>query len=124
MSRNKAPPIMTVEEAAEYLQLDPLTIRRLAREGAIPACKLGRQWRLKRDLLNRWLETERSEPPIVSRMAHTICLFPPLNLARSQTISLGTCMLVLDWTYAFWLVNGSGMRLTGIENRYTLASHV
>jgi excisionase family DNA binding protein len=54
MSRNKVSPIMTVEEAAEYLELDPLTVRQLAKEGAIPACKLGRQWRMKRDLLDRW----------------------------------------------------------------------
>jgi excisionase family DNA binding protein len=56
MSRNKVSPIMTVEEAAEYLELDPLTVRQLAKEGAIPACKLGRQWRMKRDLLDRWFE--------------------------------------------------------------------
>jgi excisionase family DNA binding protein len=59
MSRGKTSPIMTVEEAAEYLELDPLTVRRLAKEGAIPAVKLGRQWRMKRDLLDRWFE-ERS----------------------------------------------------------------
>jgi len=58
MSRYKASPIMTVEEAAEYLELDPLTVRRLAKEGAIPACKLGRQWRMKRDLLDRWFEEQ------------------------------------------------------------------
>jgi hypothetical protein len=33
-----------------------LTVRRLAREGEIPAFKIGRQWRVKKDLLDRWIE--------------------------------------------------------------------
>jgi excisionase family DNA binding protein len=34
------------------------TVRRLAREGEIPAFKIGRQWRVKKDLLDRWIERE------------------------------------------------------------------
>ena len=49
-------PIMDIEEVAEYLQLHPLTVRRLAREGAIPAFRVGRQWRAKRELLDHWIE--------------------------------------------------------------------
>jgi excisionase family DNA binding protein len=52
------PMIMTIAEVAEYLGLHELTVRRLAREGAIPALKLGRQWRVKRDLLEGWIETQ------------------------------------------------------------------
>ena len=59
---NNADSMMTVEEVAEYLSLHPLTVRRLARDGEIPAFKVGRQWRVKRVLLERWIE-ERSLPP-------------------------------------------------------------
>jgi len=60
MTETKKPAaIMTVDEIAEYLQLHPLTVRHLAREGEIPVFKVGRQWRAKRALLNRWIE-ERS----------------------------------------------------------------
>lgn len=52
------PLIMTIAQTAEYLGLNELTVRRLARDGAIPAVKLGRQWRIKRDLLEGWLETQ------------------------------------------------------------------
>ena len=48
--------IMTIEEVARYLGLHELTVRRLAREGEIPAFKIGRQWRVKKDLLDRWIE--------------------------------------------------------------------
>ena len=51
-------PIMTVDEVSAYLNLHPLTVRRLARDGEIPATKIGRQWRFKRDLLDRWLEEQ------------------------------------------------------------------
>ena len=57
MDKEGLPPIMTIAEVAAYLGLHELTVRRLAREGAIPALKLGRQWRVKRDLLEKWIET-------------------------------------------------------------------
>ena len=56
VEREQVPPIMTIDETATYLNLHPLTVRRLAREGEIPAVKIGRQWRVKRELLDRWLE--------------------------------------------------------------------
>lgn len=56
MTSKELPPIMTIADVAEYLGLHELTVRRLAREGAIPALKLGRQWRVKRDLLEKWIE--------------------------------------------------------------------
>ena len=57
----KPDPIMTVDEVAEYLNLHPLTVRRLARDGEIPAFKVGRQWRIKRDLLDRWIADQSAQ---------------------------------------------------------------
>ena len=56
--QDKPDPIMTIDEVAEYLDLHPLTVRRLARDGEIPAFKVGRQWRVKRAILVRWLVEE------------------------------------------------------------------
>lgn len=50
--------IMTIQEVARYLSLHELTVRRLAREGELPAFKIGRQWRVKRNILDRWIERE------------------------------------------------------------------
>jgi excisionase family DNA binding protein len=47
---------MTIDDVAKYLSLHPLTVRRLAKDGEIPAFKVGRQWRIKRELLDSWLE--------------------------------------------------------------------
>jgi excisionase family DNA binding protein len=52
---------MTVEDVAVYLQINPLTVRRLAREGQIPLVKIGRQWRTKLDLLDRWITKKSIE---------------------------------------------------------------
>ena len=54
----KVQALMTVDEVAEYLQLHPLTVRRLARENKIPFFKLGRQWRAKKELLDQWIEEQ------------------------------------------------------------------
>jgi excisionase family DNA binding protein len=58
-------PIMTTDEVSVYLNLHPLTVRRLARDGEIPATKIGRQWRFKRDLLDRWIEEQSIENTVV-----------------------------------------------------------
>ncbi len=47
--------VMTAEQAAEYLQTSVYTVKRHAREGTIPAAKLGREWRFLRSELEAWL---------------------------------------------------------------------
>ncbi len=54
----KATQMMTVDEVADYLQLHPLTVRRLARTGELPMFKVGRQWRAKRTLLDKWIDEQ------------------------------------------------------------------
>lgn len=46
--------IMTLEEVAEYLRLTPQTIYTWAQEKKIPAVKLGKEWRFKRSLIDKW----------------------------------------------------------------------
>jgi len=55
-SEENMPDMLTIAEVAKYLKLHELTVRRLAREGELPAFKVGRQWRIKRDLLESWIE--------------------------------------------------------------------
>lgn len=46
--------IMTTQEVAEYLRLTEATIYKLAQAGEIPAMKVGRAWRFKRELIDEW----------------------------------------------------------------------
>ncbi len=47
--------IMTPHEAAKYLSIHIRTIYRLAKNGEIPARKVGGSWRLKKGALDEWL---------------------------------------------------------------------
>lgn len=46
-------PYVTVIEAARYLRVDPATVRRLCSDGALPAMKVGKLYRIKRTDLDR-----------------------------------------------------------------------
>jgi len=52
------PEILTLEEVALYLRLKPQTIYKWAQEKRIPAVKLGKEWRFRRSILDRWLDEQ------------------------------------------------------------------
>ena len=60
MSDTKPPDheILTLEEVARYLRLKPQTIYRWAQEKRIPAVKLGKEWRFRKSILDRWLDEQ------------------------------------------------------------------
>ena len=49
---------LTAKQVAEYLQVKPLTIYQWAREEKIPAIKIGRIWRFKKDVIDAFLEEQ------------------------------------------------------------------
>jgi len=51
----------TVEEVAEYLQLDRQTISRMAQRGELPAVKVGRVWRFKKEILDTFLDEQAAK---------------------------------------------------------------
>ena len=48
--------IMTVHEVAQYLRLSRAKVYRLANAGELPAARIGKTWRFRKDLLDAWLE--------------------------------------------------------------------
>jgi len=54
MSKHKE--ILTTKEVAEYLNIHPLTVHRYAREGKIPAFKIGTDWRFHKKYLEEWIK--------------------------------------------------------------------
>ncbi|MBI4125704.1 MAG: helix-turn-helix domain-containing protein [Deltaproteobacteria bacterium] len=52
---------LTVQQVAEYLQLSPMMVYKLAQGAKIPAAKIGRVWRFDQAAIDRWLE-EKSVP--------------------------------------------------------------
>ena len=60
MSETKPGAILTVDEISDYLKIPKSTIYKLVREGKIPAQKIGRHWRFRKEAIDRWLENKQS----------------------------------------------------------------
>lgn len=56
---------MNAQQAAEFLGAHVETVRRLARKSGIPAFKVGKDWRFRREALVRWADGDhlRRQPP-------------------------------------------------------------
>lgn len=46
--------IMTIEEVAKYLKLKPQTVYTWVQNGKIPAAKIGKEWRFRKDIIDIW----------------------------------------------------------------------
>ena len=60
----KTESLWTVEDMAQFLRLEPSTIRDMAKRGEFPrgaAIKMGRLWRFRRDMIEEWIELEADD---------------------------------------------------------------
>lgn len=49
---------ISIEEAADYLGIKPVTLRSWIRNGkGVPAHKVGKQWKFKRSELDAWVKS-------------------------------------------------------------------
>ncbi|MBO8130482.1 MAG: helix-turn-helix domain-containing protein [Candidatus Marinimicrobia bacterium] len=53
--------IMSVKEVANYLKIKEQTVYRLVQQGKIPALKIGGQWKIKKEHIDRLFEEILSE---------------------------------------------------------------
>jgi len=53
-------PLLTTEEVALYLRLEPTTITKLARKEIIDGFKLGREWRFKKSKIQEFINKQTS----------------------------------------------------------------
>lgn len=54
---------ISLEEAADYLGVKPVTLREWIRkqdENKIPAHKIGKQWKFKKSELDQWIKSGKS----------------------------------------------------------------
>ena len=58
----RLPTVMTLAEVARYLRINRSTVYRMARDGTLPAWKLGNVWRFKKESIERWIaNTQRAQ---------------------------------------------------------------
>ena len=48
--------LLTLSQAAKYLQCGPTKLYRMAKKGQIPASKLGGSWRFRKSRINKWVD--------------------------------------------------------------------
>ena len=59
-SSPKSPPVLTVKELSNYLNVHPSTIYRLLKQGQLPAFRIGSDWRFNREDIDQWrIEREK-----------------------------------------------------------------
>ena len=49
--------VLNTEEAAALLQIHPKTLQKMAREGLVPAFRIGDLWRFRASALDAWLRS-------------------------------------------------------------------
>ena len=47
--------LLTVDDVAQRLQVNPTTVYRLVRQGRLPGFKVGDQWRFSQEMLDGWM---------------------------------------------------------------------
>lgn len=52
--------LMQLDDVVRYLGLSKRTLYEHLRQGSIPAYRLGRQWRFRKEQLEEWLEERRN----------------------------------------------------------------
>ena len=55
-ARDLSPMVMTIPDVAKYLRFSEAKVYRMAQSGKIPAMKIGRAWRFKRELIDEWIK--------------------------------------------------------------------
>ncbi len=62
--------ILNIEEVAKYLKMKPQTIYTWAQSGKIPAAKIGKEWRFRKDIIDEWFNQHIDEKfqPLVKQL--------------------------------------------------------
>lgn len=51
--------LMTVDQVAEHLQMNPQVVRRWLQDGRLPGIKIGREWRVDPNDLKAFIESKK-----------------------------------------------------------------
>ena len=54
--------LLTVQEVAAYLNVVPITVYRMIDRGSLPAVRVGRVWRIRREDLQVYLDRSTNQP--------------------------------------------------------------
>lgn len=79
----KYPEILTLQQAAEMLQISERTIQRMLKKGEIPGTQVGGQWRFDREQLRAMVRGEWKPEPDQVAMAERESLFWGVDIPQA-----------------------------------------
>ncbi len=53
--------VMTVHDIAVYLRLSEAKVYKLAKDGQLPALRVGKSWRFRKDLIDEWMRKQMEQ---------------------------------------------------------------
>jgi len=60
--------LLTLNEAAELLQVSTRTLQRMIHSGEMPALKVGGQWRVREAQLRQWVENREGSARVMGTL--------------------------------------------------------
>jgi excisionase family DNA binding protein len=63
MGLDKLPEIVTVKQLCEFLQVSDQTVIRAIKSGELRAFKVGREWRVEKDAVMKWVKNRNDPSP-------------------------------------------------------------
>lgn len=79
--------MLNIQDAAAYLKVNDQTLRRFAREGKVPAFRLGRTWRFRKSALDAWADSQQKVDGQPSPSAHATVLVVDDEMAIREVVS-------------------------------------
>lgn len=93
MGIDKLPEIVTVKQLAEFLQVTELTIRRALTDKRLKGFKIGRDWRIVKEEVVKWIsddkEEQRMERDNMMALENYLSNLTPEERQKSLEVALG-----------------------------------
>src|ERR687898_1088672 len=81
--------LLSADDVAQYLELEPVTIYRWCRDGRLPCMKLGKVWRIRRAALDAFLR-QAEQPRTLAAHLGAFLELPDQVLAVTEDAALLT----------------------------------
>jgi excisionase family DNA binding protein len=102
--------LLSVEEVAEYLDVNPVTVYRWCREGLLPSVRIGKFWRVRRQALEDFLQHSERPAALGERLRPVLAVLPAHVAVVDKT---GTIVAVNEAWKSFARANGGAHRKVG-----------
>ena len=82
--------ILEVDEACKYLKMSKVTLYRHARNGVIPAFKVGGSWKFNKNSLDEWIQQRVKEDTAARSLKNTTRLKKAPSKRKKTTTRRGS----------------------------------